>query len=140
VALIEIERNPPPEELRKFGLLWFPLFCAILGTVLWRKTGILPIGITLWCMAAPAIVLGALKPPWVRPIYLGLTYLTFPIGFVISHVMMALIYFGVMTPIGLMMRLAGKDPLRAKRTGDETSWWIERPEDDGEADKYFRQF
>ena len=140
MSLIKIDRNPPVRELRKFGLIWFPLFCGVLGAVLYHKTGLLPLSITVWCLAAPAIILGAVKPPWMRPIFLGLMYLTFPIGFVISHVMLAVIYYGVFTPIGLLMRLFGKDPLRLKRKEGVRSHWIPRSEREVDNERYFRQF
>jgi len=140
VALIEIDKNPPPRELRKFGMIWFPLFCGILGSVLWHKTGIMPLGIALYCLAPPVFLLGLFAPKAVKPVFLGLTYLTFPIGWTISHIMMALIYFGLMTPIGLIMRLTGKDPLRLKKDPNGTTHWIPRDDDGGDTTKYFRQF
>jgi len=140
MSLIKIDRNPPVRELRKFGLLWFPLFCGVLGGVLLHKTGLLPLSVAIWCLAAPVLLLGALKPAWVRPVWLGLMYLTFPIGFVISHVLLALIYFGVFTPIGWAMRLSGKDPLQLKRRPDRGSHWIPRAEREVDKARYFRQF
>ena len=138
--LIEINRNPPHRELRKFGLLWFPLFCGVLGAVLYHRVGWLPLSIGIWCLAAPAMVLGAVSPRHVLPIYRGLMTITFPIGFVVSHVLMALIYYGVFTPIGVLMRLAGKDPLRLKRSRGADSHWLDRPEETDETEQYFRQF
>ena len=140
MALIEIDRNPPPKELRKFGMIWFPLFCGVLGTVLWHKTGILPLAIAIYCLAPPAFLLGLIAPRAVKPIFLGLSYLTFPIGWTLSNIMMAVIHFGVMTPIGLMMRLAGKDPLRLRVDRGVKSHWIPRDTDDSDSSKYFRQF
>jgi len=140
MSLIKIDRDPPLRDLRKFGLLWFPLFCGVLGAVLYHKVGMLPLSVTIWCLAAPAIVLGAVKPAWVRPLFLGLMYLTFPIGFVISHVMLALIYYGVFTPIGLLMRMTGKDPLRRKRRAGASTHWIPRSKAEVDKERYFRQF
>jgi hypothetical protein len=140
MALIEINRDPPLKELRKFGLIWFPLFCGVLGTVLWHKTGILPLAIAIYCLAPPTFLLGLLAPRAVKPIFVGLTYLTFPIGWTISHIMLGVIYFGIMTPIGLLLRLSGKDPLRRKVSPDAKTHWLTREDDGSDTSKYFRQF
>ena len=45
------------------------------------------------------------------PIFVGLTILAYPIGFVVSYFIMGLLFFGMITPLGLLFRLIGKDPL-----------------------------
>lgn len=140
MALIEINRDPPLKELRKFGLIWFPLFCGVLGTVLWHKTGIAPLAIAIYCLAPPAFLLGLLAPRAVKPIFLGLMYLTFPIGWIISHILLAVIYFGVITPIGLILRLSGKDPMRRNVGRNVRTHWIPREDDGSDSSNYFRQF
>lgn len=140
MALIEINRNPPPKELRKFGMIWFPLFCGVLGTVLWHKTGILPLAIAIYCLAPPTFVLGLLAPRAVKPVFIGLTYLTFPIGWTISHIMLGVIYFGIMTPIGLLLRISGKDPMRRNPGRAADTHWLPREDDGSDTTKYFRQF
>ena len=55
-----------------------------------------------------------------RLIYVGWMVLAFPIGWTVSQVMLALMFFGLFTPIGLVFRLIGRDPLqrtRPARTG-----------------------
>lgn len=49
------------------------------------------------------------------------------IGWVVSHVIMTLIYFAVLTPIALIMRLFGHDPLRLRPDPGLESYWIDRP-------------
>jgi hypothetical protein len=50
-------------------------------------------------------------PRAVLPVYIGLTILSYPIGFVLSYVILGTVFFLVITPTGLVMRLLGKDPL-----------------------------
>jgi hypothetical protein len=45
---------------------------------------------------------------------------------VVNPIVMALVFFGTVLPMGLAMRALGKDPLRLKRQPNENSYWIER--------------
>ena len=48
------------------------------------------------------------------------------LGKIISPIIMAVIFFLVVTPIGLLMRLFGKDVLNLKLNKKKTSYWIEK--------------
>ena len=50
------------------------------------------------------------------------------IGWVVSHVVMTAIYFVVITPIGLVGRLFGYDPLRLRLKPDAETYWVDRPQ------------
>ena len=79
-------------------------------------------GIRSWGCPSRALALtvglaGLTRPEWMRSIYVGWMVLAFPIGWTVSQVMLALMFFGLFTPIGLVFRLIGRDPLqRARRT------------------------
>ncbi len=138
MALIRINWKPDPKQLRWFGCLWLPLFSLIVGGIGLVNTGeVLPLAAGL-LVAGASIVIGALAPRRMRPVFVFLTLLTFPIGFVISHVVLALFFFGVITPVGLTMRLLGRDPLK-RRKDDTGTYWIERQGRLPLA-RYFRQF
>ena len=76
--------------------------------------------------------------PVARAVYRALTLLTFPIGWVISHVLLALVYYLLLTPIGLLLRATGRDPLQRRLDPEAETYWIER-EGDRPANTYFRQ-
>lgn len=62
-----------------------------------------------------------------RWIYCLLMVVAFPIGFVISHVMMLIIYYLVITPIALVFRITGRDMLGRRLEPQRASYWTERP-------------
>ena len=62
-----------------------------------------------------------------------------PLGWTMSHTVLAIVYYGVMTPIGMAMRLVGHDPLQRKPDPSVDTYWIEKTEKPG-VDRYFRQF
>ena len=54
--------------------------------------------------------------------------LSITLGAVVAPIVMAFVYFTTVVPIGLIMRLMGKDPLRQKLDKNSESYWIERNE------------
>jgi hypothetical protein len=69
----------------------------------------------------------------------GLSLLAFPIGFLLSHVVLVVLFFGVLTPVGLLLRLLGHDLLSRGFEKDRKSYWVDLPETTERRD-YFRQF
>jgi hypothetical protein len=134
----DIPFDPPRATLRQFAGLWLIFFG---GLALWEGWVRSHTGLALlWAVLALTIgPMGLLRPGWIRPIYVGWMVLAFPIGWTVSQVMLVLMFYGLFTPIGLVFRLLGRDPLhRARRPGVE-SYWIPKPAPAGPR-SYFRQF
>ena len=74
-----------------------------------------------------------------RPLYLAISVIGYPIGWLVSHLILGFIYFGVITPIGLALRVSGRDPLARKADATTSTHWKDRAGARG-ADGYFRQF
>jgi protein-S-isoprenylcysteine O-methyltransferase Ste14 len=137
MALIEIKKDPSKEELRWFGLL-FLLFFGIVGSVLKWK-GWIENPNYMWGIAAIVTALYYLVPPLRKPLYLGWLYLFFPLGWVVSHLVLGITYYLVLAPIGLCLRAFGHDPMRRKLDSEAESYWIKHVPADNAA-RYFRQF
>lgn len=113
---------PGPGSDRSFGLVFTAVF-AIIGLLpLWK--GDEP---RLWALGAAAafLVIALAIPRVLRPLNLVWFRLGMAMHMVISPVVMGLMFFVVLTPISLVMRATGKDPLRLKRS-DAASYWIVR--------------
>jgi hypothetical protein len=61
-----------------------------------------------------------------------------PIGLVVSELMLIVLYFGVITPIAFLMRVAGRDPLDRSIDRAAATYWVQHREA-GDASRYFRQ-
>ena len=83
-------------------------------------------------------VAGWIRPHGVRLVYLGACYAAAPVGFVVSHLLLAAIYFLVLTPVGLLLRLARKDPLERRFDPQRSTYWAPR-ESARPPESYFRQ-
>jgi hypothetical protein len=126
------------------GLRIFSLACAgFLATLaaylhLWRGITLATSGILL----AVGIVVGlagCLRSSSVRLLYLAMTAVALPIGWVISHVVLALAYYAVLLPLALIVRHFRTDPMRRELDEGASTYWVERRPHD-EVWRYFRQF
>ncbi len=61
-----------------------------------------------------------------------------PIGWVLSHALLAAVFYGVVLPVGLAMRLAGRDPMTRRLDRAAASYWVGRERVDG-SERYFKQ-
>ncbi len=137
MSLIRINHDPPRWHLVMFGVIWTVLF----GALTWRLHALGSPPIVCYLLAGVAFLLpapGWFFSPWMRALYVGSIYATMPIGWVVSHVIIAFIYFAVLMPIGLMLRLRGYDPLQLRGKKKE-SYWVQR-EGTRKVEQYFRQF
>jgi hypothetical protein len=136
--MIEINKTPTRKELRLFSCLWFPLAGAILGTSMYLHLKE-HAAFSVWGFSVAMLITGALSPKLVRPIFLAMTYLTYPVGFCLSYVVLALIFLLVMTPISIGMRFCRFDPLARKFDQKTSSYWSKRKED-RDSGRPFSQF
>ncbi len=139
MAIIPFNTDPSVKELRNFDRYWFPAFVAVVGLIVWRQTGSLEWAAIPWALAVPSIALSFLAPRGMKPIFVVLMYLSYPIGFVISHVMFFVFWVTTITPIGLFMRLIGRDALHRKRDPGAATYWRKR-EPITDTKRYFKQF
>jgi len=135
--MIDINWHPSRRELRQFAGLWLGVFGLIGVWKLYRSGGAAggPWVITAVGLGVP----GLIWPILVRPVYVGWMALAFPIGWTVSHLLLGLIYFGVITPIGLILRATGTDPMQRCFEPDAATYWVEHRTGDDKS-RYFRQF
>lgn len=139
MALIEINWQPTRSELRVFGL-GLAMFCLVIGIILFRQDG--NFGVIESLLAGIAVIAASVSfyaPGWLKRVYYVFMIVTFPLGWAISHLLLAVIFYALFTPIGLVMRLLGRDPMHRRRDPDATSYWVPHKKKDSR-ENYFRQF
>lgn len=114
-----------PSDLRKFGLLMGTVLTVVCGLILW-KSGLPPSALawTFGTIAAVFFLFGLIVPSGLRPVYLVWMALAIVLGFVMTRVILTIVFFLVITPIGLVMRALGKDPLVKGPDSSLDSYWI----------------
>lgn len=136
--MLPVNRHPSPSELRWFGIL-LVIFTAVLGALVGWRTGSPAWRTVIWMVGGGLALVYVVVPAARRPIYVGWMYAAFPIGWTVSHLLMALIYFGVITPIGLVLRAVGHDALERRFDRSARSYWV-RYTPQREPERYFKQF
>ena len=119
---------------KSFGILFFLVF---LGLGLWPLTNDNSPNIYLIIISIIFLILGLLNSKLLSP--LNSFWIKFGelLGKIIAPVVMVIIYFLILTPISLMVRLFGKDLLGLKFSKQLKTYWIKRKKDLGSMDKQF---
>jgi hypothetical protein len=134
--MITPQWRPGTSQLRQFAIVCLFGFPA-LGLVIWRSSG------TLWPLPLLATIgvvvclVGLVWPRGVYPVYVALLAVSLPVGWVVSGILLRLIFFGVITSVGLFFRLFKRDALALQRSSAVSYWRDLDPQPD--ATDYFRQ-
>jgi hypothetical protein len=134
----DIQFDPPLKVLRQFAGLCLLIFG---GLALWEilKQGRMGYGGILAALALTIGPVGLVRPAWVRFIYVGWMVLAFPIGWTMSQVILATMFFGLFTPIAFAFRLLKRDTLHRRRRPELESCWQHKPPPP-DLRSYFKQF
>jgi len=134
----DIPRNPTNRTLRQFAAAWlvfFLIWAAVFGLAGGNSTA----GTIFAVVAAIGGVAGLIHPPSLRWIFVAWVILVFPIGWVISQVVLLILYYGLFVPIGLLLRARGRDALGLKPSHGSVTFW-RRKETPADVRRYFRQY
>ena len=119
---------------RSFGILFFFVFLAI---GLWPITKSESANYILISTSILFLILGILNSKFLTPLNNIWIKIGEILGRVIAPIIMALVYFIVLTPISLIVRIFGKDLLGLKISKNKNSYWIKRKKDLGSMKKQF---
>ena len=144
---IDLNLRPDERSLRQFGFIalvgfgfvaaiaWYEVFVFSFGLGAARE----PVAYGFAGLAAVSLLFSLVVPKAHLPLYLGITILTYPIGFVLSYVILGVIFYGVIAPIGLVMRAFGSDPMERRILPEADSYWEDAPAGRKRA-SYFKQY
>ncbi len=109
-------------ELRKFGLTVGLAFCVLAAIARWR--GHAPASAVLAALGVALITGGLAAPAALAPVERAWMGMAHAISKVTTPIFMGIVYFVVLTPVGLLRRALGKNPLRHRARED--SYWVDR--------------
>ena len=145
--LVEINFNPDAKTLRQFGVIAFVGFGVLAALAYFERlifaAGLgearIPVAGALAALGTAALFFSLVCPRANRFLYVGLTLLAFPIGFVLSYVVMGTLFFLVIAPIAVILKAFGRDAMHRAYDPHEASYWSEAgPRRDKET--YFQQY
>jgi hypothetical protein len=108
---------------RSFGLTFAGAFAALGAISLWR--GGLARGAWELGLAVGFLTVAALAPGVLAPLNRAWAWIGRGLNGVVSPLLIIVLFYGVVTPVGLAMRALGKDPLRLRRDPQASSYWID---------------
>ena len=123
MPLIEF-RAPSKRELKWFGLM-FAILCGVIGGIVLWQGGSPKASKVIWAVGVILSLVYYAIPPLRRIFYYGWMKAVYPIGWMLSHLILAVTFYLVLTPMGWLMRLLRRDPMRRKLQPEATTYWTE---------------
>lgn len=129
--------QPNKAKLRNFGLTMAVALAVLGALLLWRHRAIY---LYFFIAAAAFLGLGLAVPTALKPIEKGWMKFAERMGWVMTRVIMVVMFYVVVTPIGLIARAAGKDFLHLRFDKDARSYWVPVKSQDKPREDYERQY
>jgi hypothetical protein len=125
------------EEVRKFGILFAVVFTAVTVYVRYRE-----MGSWYWFLVAAGgfLLSGHVAPSLLRPLYLGWMRFAYVLGWINTRVLLGIFFYLVLTPVGLVLRMMGKDLLDSKVDRQAVTYWKKREGSRTPPEQYERLF
>jgi hypothetical protein len=144
MALVQLNWKPSAKELRSFGAIFLVGF-VIIGLVKyfspfeWLISRNQNVGLTFIIIGVVVGAIGLTGTKLALPLYWIWLSIAFVMGNIVSRVIIAVIYYLVVTPVGWLAWLVGRDKLQLKKKKNQQTYWVKTslPK---EPRKYERQF
>jgi len=134
----DVQFKPAHKVLRQFAAAWL-LFLLAWAAYQGLARGHQRAAMILGALAILVGGLGLAVPSAVRWLYVGGMLAAFPIGWVVSQVMLGVLFYGIVTPLALFFRLRKRDLLRRAPALEEKSFWTAKTQPD-DVQRYLRQY
>ncbi len=129
--------DPDHKELRKFSWILGGAFLALGAFAWWRGSGA-----ANYLLAPGAIiaVVGTILPGALRWLFFAWMALGLVLGTIVTSIILTLVFLLAVTPIGLIMRMVGRDPMERELDRQASTYWLPKEntsEDRTRFEKYF---
>lgn len=112
------------KELRSFGLLVGGVF-SVIGLWPMMIHGASP---RLWAVGVGGLLIasGGLVPHMLAPVYKGWMWIGHILGWINTRILLGFVFYGLITPIGIVFRLMGKDTMRQAFSEESSTYRVAR--------------
>jgi len=125
------------KELRQFGII-IGIACGMLGVLLWwRGKAYYPYS---FIIAAALLCVGVTLPAALKPFHKIWMTISILMGWLMTRIILIILFYGILTPIGLISRLCGQDFLDKKLNKKAPSYWVLRDKQNVDKKTYEQQF
>jgi hypothetical protein len=133
---MKLKLKEDPKEWRKITLLSAAALAVVSSLLRWRHHLTTTVWISLLVILAVVMLLAVARPRIFRGYYRGSSRIGFAISQFLGRVVLAIFFILILTPLALIFRMLGKDPLRLKRAPTATTYW-HQAKTPGSLDKMF---
>ena len=137
-SIVPIDWRPDGKKLKRFSLFWLAFFGLVFAPIA-LAAGQRGAFYVLTAIGAAGWLCGAMRPQWLRWPYIALSLLTYPVGWLVSHVLLGIAFYAVLTPIGWWRQLRGRERMPRRGERHKDTYWEHRDTRPGLAG-YLRQF
>lgn len=128
-----------PKELKKFGLT-MALICFLFSLVgIWKNSALTGLALGLWGATGVFLVLALVAPTSLRLFEKFWMALAEKINKVVTPIILTITFYVLITPLGLLLKLMGKDILSLKIDKTRTTYW-EEVDQAGSASRYYTPY
>jgi hypothetical protein len=118
--------QPLPSE-RSFGRFWTIVFALVSGWLAWRGAAGWATVLALAALVVLGLTIG--RPTALAPLNRSWATLGLALATIVNPLVMGVLYFGLLTPVGLVLQAFGRDILKMRRPRPDVSLWVEREAD-----------
>ena len=136
-------RQPTTRQLRQFGVSGAVALPLLAWVAMGRPLGDWQPSQVGWVLGVAALGLALAVASWrglsaARAVYVTLTWIAWPIGWVVNEALLLAVFALVFTPVAILFRLIGRDALGLKLDRSSASYWTSCRQPT-EVESYFRQ-
>ena len=125
------------KDLKSFGVTIGIILLLIAGLLFYKEKESFQIFLYI---AGAFIGFGSIIPIILKPIYIVWMVFAVILGWFMTRVILSLLFYAIITPIGLVLRIFGKDFLELKKQAVQGSYWNQRDSDLEKNQNYEKQF
>jgi len=125
------------KDIRSFGVTFGIIFLIIAGFLYFQEKDSFQLFIYL---AGSFSFSGIILPIVLKPAYMIWMIFAVILGWFMTRVILSLLFYLIITPIGLFLRILGKDLLGLKEAKNQKSYWSMRNSEKEQKQNYEKQF
>lgn len=117
------------QHLVKFGRTGF-FFFLFIGCLLWLKFRMETKTVVFFCLSVFFLICPYIAPPLMLVVFKVMTAVGGVVGWVNRTILLALVFFALITPVSFILKMIGRDPMNRKINKSAATYWTKRDPSD----------